>query len=786
MRLPKHLKIGFPLLVFSLVAIFSLLSSKAQALSGADFNASRIIDDTIFFNSSTQGINDVQAFLNAKVPSCDTWGASPSGRSGYPTRADWGRANGNPPPYACLRDYSQSIGTVNADSYCGGISGGTKSAANIIYDVSRACGVNTQALIVLLQKEQSLITDDWPWPIQYRSATGYGCPDTAACDSQYYGFFNQVYNAARQFKRYTMQPHLFNYASGRTSFIAYQANAPSCSGTNLTLQNGSTAALYNYTPYQPNAAALNNLYGTGDACSAYGNRNFWRMFNDWFGPTLGDLVRTPDNGTVYLISGNNKYPIADGAVLSDFMSLGPIRFVSNEYVGNKTTGPVLGHMVGDQNGTLYFVNAGIKLAFTSCDMVAQYGYTCAQVITLSDGQLSRLHTGPNITQLYGTTSGKIFYVNGGQKREVFDQASATAANISGGANTLLESGLNYLGYGAPVIRNNVVAASRTSGKHYYYESNKFTALGDEFTYSSSFINLPHNYLDDISIPENQRATDFKGFVRNSGSTQHYAITDSGKALLSNPSTWTGSFAAIGDTFLANSPTNSAGSINNQLIKSNTNPTVYYVTGGKKRPIPGWNDLLSLNIDPIVITGLQQTTVDTITDGPLMYGAGSLVKTPSSATVYMVKSPTELYPLTSFAFPYDMGLSLNIRTMSDSDLTSYTVSPTTLGNKIKCGSTNYVATNGSLHSIASNVMTEYGYSAGNFVDVGTSLCGVLAKTQALDRFISNRGTIYYVVGGQKRGFTSYQAFVNQGGNSNNTLAVSDFFADSIPNGSVISQ
>ena len=25
---------------------------------------------------------------------------------------------------------------------------------------------------------------------------GYGCPDTAACDAQYYGFFNQVYSAA--------------------------------------------------------------------------------------------------------------------------------------------------------------------------------------------------------------------------------------------------------------------------------------------------------------------------------------------------------------------------------------------------------------------------------------------------------------------------------------------------------------------------------------------------------------------------------------------------------------
>ena len=53
----------------------------------------------------------------------------------------------------------------------------------------------------------------------------------------------------------------------------------------MYIQNQATAGLYLYTPYRPNAAALANLYGTGDGCSSYGNRNFWRMFTDWFGST---------------------------------------------------------------------------------------------------------------------------------------------------------------------------------------------------------------------------------------------------------------------------------------------------------------------------------------------------------------------------------------------------------------------------------------------------------------------------------------------------------------------
>ncbi len=279
----------YTLLMLSVLGVILggvLFNSSVSALSGSDFNATRIIDDAVFFNPNTMNPQDIQAVLNAKVPVCDTNGAQPSGHAGYPTRADWGRANGYPPPYTCLKDFSQTVPDKLSDAYCGGnFSGGVKTATQIIYDVSQACGVNPKVLIVLLQKEQSLVTDDWPWSIQYRSATGYGCPDTAACDSQYYGFFNQVYNAARQFQRYVKQSNLFNYRGGQTSYIQYNPNA-GCGGTNVPIQNQATAGLYNYTPYQPNQAALNNLNGSGDSCSAYGNRNFWVYYINWFGSTL--------------------------------------------------------------------------------------------------------------------------------------------------------------------------------------------------------------------------------------------------------------------------------------------------------------------------------------------------------------------------------------------------------------------------------------------------------------------------------------------------------------------
>jgi hypothetical protein len=293
----RNLLLLIALLFGSLTAMPLVNPNKSFALSGGEFQANRIIDDGVFFNSGTMSVSDIQNFLNAKVPNCDTNGTQ-SMSGGSQTRAQWAAANGKPaPPYTCLKNYSQNIPGKNADAYCDGYVGpGTKSAAQIIREVAGACAINPQILLVLLQKEQSLITDDWPWANQFTKATGYGCPDSAlgtdvdanqnGCYDEFEGFFNQVYYGARQYQRYARQANLFNYRSGQTSYVAYSPNA-ACSGTNLSIANQATAGLYNYTPYQPNQAALNNLYGSGDSCSSYGNRNFWRMFSDWFGSPIG-------------------------------------------------------------------------------------------------------------------------------------------------------------------------------------------------------------------------------------------------------------------------------------------------------------------------------------------------------------------------------------------------------------------------------------------------------------------------------------------------------------------
>ncbi|WP_146082748.1 hemagglutinin [Rathayibacter iranicus] len=225
-----------------------------------DFDPGDIVSDEVFFDADALGPLTVQAFLNARVPVCQG-GAVP-----------------------CLRDYSEDTGAIMGDEQCDGVPAGRqRSAAEIISTVAGACGVNPAVLLVLLQKEQSLVTDPAPSERQFRSATGYGCPDTADCDSGLYGFAAQVYGAAWQFQRYRSPESSFDwYPVGETRDIRYSPGQ-GCGTAPVTIANAATAGLYYYTPYQPNAAALANLYGEGDACSALGNRNFWRIFSIWFG-----------------------------------------------------------------------------------------------------------------------------------------------------------------------------------------------------------------------------------------------------------------------------------------------------------------------------------------------------------------------------------------------------------------------------------------------------------------------------------------------------------------------
>ncbi|WP_282825212.1 hypothetical protein [Gulosibacter sediminis] len=273
-------------------------AQQAQAANAADFNPGYIVSDAQFYNDNAMTAAQVQSFLDEKGGRCDT---------------------------NCLKDYKVNTHSIAATSRCDAYQGKNgETAAQVIYKVSKACNISQKTLLVLLEKETSLVTIDYPANWRYDRAMGYYCPDDPSrpgwCAPEYGGFFNQVYNSAAQYQRYAQSPNSWNYVAGRTNNILYNPKA-SCGSGPVYIQNQATAALYIYTPYQPNQAALNSLYGTGDNCSAYGNRNFWRLWTDWFGsptaPVSNDKPATEPTPTETPKPANSPKARLDGITVAD-------------------------------------------------------------------------------------------------------------------------------------------------------------------------------------------------------------------------------------------------------------------------------------------------------------------------------------------------------------------------------------------------------------------------------------------------------------------------------------
>jgi hypothetical protein len=259
------------------LALIALLVSATQWSASASASASTspvddgfdpgyIIDDSEFYSASAMSQEQIQSFLEAEEPG--------------PCATD-----------LCLKRLTLATTASTVASAKDGAAlcepypaAAAETAAAIIYNVQRACGISAKVILVTLQKEQSLVTSLDPTPAALQRAMGYACPDSGTCAPTTLGFQNQVYVAASQFQRYR---HSMTFRQPGVRSIRYSPKA-TCGRKDVVVANYATAALYDYTPYTPDAAARSSLPRAGDTCSSFGNRNFSVLYGRWFGGPTGD------------------------------------------------------------------------------------------------------------------------------------------------------------------------------------------------------------------------------------------------------------------------------------------------------------------------------------------------------------------------------------------------------------------------------------------------------------------------------------------------------------------
>lgn len=323
-------------------------SANAYRPTAAEFDPGTLISDAAFFHRDAMTEAQIQAWLNIKIGTCRNSNCLNVLKLDTPSLPEM-RTNG-------------TTGRLLCTAYQGGTQ---EPAARIIFKWQQACGISAKVILVTLQKEQGLISNTAPSLEKLARAMGAGCPDGVGgrCDVNNADFFKQIRYGTSQLKRYTTVDSVHYRATPVALNIKYDVE-DSCGTKRVTVSNQATSALYRYTPYTPNEAALANLWGTGDGCSAYGNRNFWRDYNTWFNfkktvysrvaalpadvrAALGPVVseaNCPDTTNNCVI--NYQMGVASFALMGTFQySFGPIGTAYRNSGG--PAGP-LGAMVGAQ------------------------------------------------------------------------------------------------------------------------------------------------------------------------------------------------------------------------------------------------------------------------------------------------------------------------------------------------------------------------------------------------------------------------------------------------------
>lgn len=369
--------------IISLLA-FLLVFTPFFSAWGAEFNPNYIVSDAELLDTSGMSFVEVQKFLNNKSGS--------------------------------LKNYTVQIDIKDTPF-------GLMSAAEFIHSYSVKNGINPKFTLVLLQKEQSLITEPNPSQRNLDFATGYGCPDGGSCSARWQGFSKQVNSATLQFKDYVDNPGDYHYQVGNTyTFNDYGKI------TSVIPVNKATAAFYNYTPHVYN-----------------GNYNFWKLWNEWFNFVYpdGSLLQAKSDPVVYLIKNGKKHAFKTRVALATRYSLDMIIQVDQSILDQYILGEQIRHpqyaLYRSPKGTVYLLIDDIKHGFASREALRMVGINPEEIENLDQETLAEIPEGTPITidsvypmgALLQNESGTIYYVKDGKRYPIVHKDIIT---VNFGAN----------------------------------------------------------------------------------------------------------------------------------------------------------------------------------------------------------------------------------------------------------------------------------------------------------------------------------------------------------------
>ncbi len=258
--------------------------------------------------------------------------------------------------------------------------GKERTAAQVIARAALLAKINPQILLVLLQKEQSLIERGVPTMKALDWALGYGVCDSCSMNDpglrQFRGFATQLYGAAIRLREYVDNPKKFGWIKRGAPVVI--------SGITVIPATEATRALYLYTPHIASA------------------QTFWNLWNRYFGKPYpdGTVLHDTSTDTLWRIENGTRRQFASTTVA---MSLFDERFildVPHTVIANYPTGAPIRFanysLIKTPRGAVYLIVDGKKRLISSQAVFKSLGYNPEELILAKESDLKEYPSGPNI------------------------------------------------------------------------------------------------------------------------------------------------------------------------------------------------------------------------------------------------------------------------------------------------------------------------------------------------------------------------------------------------------